>query len=300
MRSPNGQKSCDQRLARLISYIHHTSAYRQYCYVGNTAQQCILGLFQDSDFAGDLEDSKSTSGGGLCIFGSHTFVPISRMCKKQTSVLDRSTEADIISLDAGLRLDGIPALDHSDLVIEVFHPSANQTNKAKYLRAFQGKLLPRTSINMRNQNPTKHINLDLANIDHVSSNVKHRGSSAVLYVFEFNEAVIKMVMKGRSPTMWYVSRTNRVPLDWLFNRIKKNPKIQIRYIDTKHQLAEMLTKGNFTRDEWNNLSFVKYQPLQLSSLHQKFQLDSLHYDGEKKSGTKRIRNGCVQVATSSD
>ena len=30
-------------------------------------------------------------------------------------------------------------------------------------------------------------------------------------------------------------------------------KIQIRYIDSKHQLAVILTKGNFTRDEWNNL-----------------------------------------------
>ena len=73
-------KSCDKRLKRLISYVEHTSEYRQYCYVGNTAQQCKLGLFQDSDFAGDLEDSKSTSGGVLCIFGSHTLVPISWMC----------------------------------------------------------------------------------------------------------------------------------------------------------------------------------------------------------------------------
>ena len=32
-----------------------------------------------------------------------------------------------------------------------------------------------------------------------------------------------------------------------------NPKIQIRYIDTKHQIADMLTLGNFTRDGWNNL-----------------------------------------------
>ena len=29
--------------------------------------------FQDSDFAGDLEDSKSTSGGTMCVFGSHAF-----------------------------------------------------------------------------------------------------------------------------------------------------------------------------------------------------------------------------------
>ena len=77
-------KACDKRLCRLISYIHHTCEYKQYCYVGNTAKQCRLGLFQDSHFAGDLEDSKSTSGGTLCVFGSHAIVPISWMCKKQT------------------------------------------------------------------------------------------------------------------------------------------------------------------------------------------------------------------------
>ena len=90
-------KYCDKRLARLISYIHNTSEYRQYCYVGNTIQQCRLGLFQDSDFAGDVEDSKSTSAWVLCIFGSHTFVPISWMCKKQSSVSHSSAEAEIIS-----------------------------------------------------------------------------------------------------------------------------------------------------------------------------------------------------------
>ena len=56
----------DKRLSRLISYIHHTCEYRQYCYVGNTAKQCKLGLFQDSDFARDLGVSISTSGGTLC------------------------------------------------------------------------------------------------------------------------------------------------------------------------------------------------------------------------------------------
>ena len=105
------KNACDKRLNRLISYIHHTCEYKQNCYVGNTAKQCRLGLFEDSDFAGDLEDSKSTSGGTLCIFGSHTFVPTSWLCKKQTSFSHSSTESEIISLDTGLRLDGIPALE---------------------------------------------------------------------------------------------------------------------------------------------------------------------------------------------
>ena len=65
--------------------------------------------------------------------------------------------------------------------------------------------------------------------------------------------VIKMIFKGRSPTMRHVSRTHRVALDWLFDRINLDPKIQIKYIDTKNQLADILTKGNFTRDEWDHL-----------------------------------------------
>ena len=124
-------KACDKRLSRLISYIHRTNDFRQYCHVGNTVQQCRLGLFQDSDFAGDCEDSKSTSGGVLCFFGSHTFVPIRWMCKKHISVSHSFTEAEIISLDAGSRMDGIPALTLWDLVIEVFHSAPNRTDGLK-------------------------------------------------------------------------------------------------------------------------------------------------------------------------
>ena len=76
--------------------------------------------FKTPIFSGDLEDSKSTSGGTLCVFGSHTFVPISWMCKKQTSVSHSSTESEVMSLDAGLRLDGIPALDLWALIVLVF------------------------------------------------------------------------------------------------------------------------------------------------------------------------------------
>ena len=53
--------------------------------------------------------------------------------------------------------------------------------------------------------------------------------------------------------MRHVSRTHRVAIDWLLDRINLDPKIQVKYIDTKNQLADMLTKGNFTRDEWNPL-----------------------------------------------
>ena len=66
----------------------------------------------------------------------------------------------------------------------------------------------------------------LNNIDCVPSNVQSSHQEALLYVFEDNEAVIKVIIKGRSPTMRHVSRTDRVALDWLFDRISlysKNP-----------------------------------------------------------------------------
>ena len=235
-------KACDKRLNRLISYIHHTSEYKQYCHVGNAAKQCRLGLFQDSDFAGDLEDSKSTSGGTLCIFGSHTFVPISWMCKKQTSVSHSSTESGIISLDTGLRLDGLPALELWDLIVSVLGNVPRVSDST-------GK--PVTDVDKRQKSQSR-IDV-IRDIDLVPSNVQSAHHEALLYVFEDNEAVIKMIIKGRSPTMRHVSRTHRVALDWLFDRINLDPKIQIKYIDTKNQLADILTKGSFTRDEWNHL-----------------------------------------------
>ena len=210
--------------------------------MGNTAKQCRLGLFQDSDFAGDLEDSKSTSGGTLCVFGSHTFVPKSWMDKKQTAVSHSSTESEIISLDTGMRLDGLPALELWDLIVSVLGNISRVSDRS-------GK--PESGDHKHHKS---HNKIDVMKvIDAVPSNVQSARQEALLYVFEDCEAVIKMIIKGRSPTMRHVSRTHSVALDWLFDRMNLDPKIQIKYIDTKNQLADILTKGNFTRDEWNHL-----------------------------------------------
>ena len=56
--------------------------------------------------------------------------PISWMCREQTSVSHSSTESEIISLYAGLRLDGIPALDLWDLIVAVLG-NTNQSIKER-------------------------------------------------------------------------------------------------------------------------------------------------------------------------
>ena len=229
-------KACDRRLTRLISYIHHTCEYKQYCYVGNTAKQCRLGLFQDSDIARDLEDSKSTSGGTLCVLGSHTFVPISWMYKKQTSVSHSSTESEFIYLDAGLRLNGIPALDLWDLIVLVLG-NTNQNHD----RTGQPVVGSNTSHAPSQQSRGMfHV---LNYVDRVPSNVQFSHQEALLYVFEGNEAVIKMIIQGRSPTMRHVSRTHRVALDWLFDRINLNPKSK----SSCHSNSSLET----TKQNWN-------------------------------------------------
>ena len=155
------------------------------------------------------------------------------MCKEQTSFSHSSTESEIISLDTGLRLDGLPALELWDLIVSVLGKASRVSDRSGQ----------RDNDVNKHHKSQKRVNV-MENIDSVPSNVQSSRQEALLYVFEDNDAVIKMIIKGRSPTMRHVSRTHRVAFDWLF---------QIKYIDTKNQLADILTEGSFTRDEWNHL-----------------------------------------------
>ena len=121
-------------------------------------------------------------------------------------------------------------------------------------------------------------------IGYVPSNVQSLRQEALLYVFEDNEAVIKMIIKGRSPTMRHVSRTHRVALDWLFDRIHLDSKIQIKYIDTKNQLNDILTEGSFTRDEWNHLLCL----FNISHFSSTVYSDTMAKRSQQDSGEERV------------
>ena len=126
-------------------------------------------------------------------------------------------------------MDGLLALELWDLIVSVFGNISHVSDRTGQL------------VNGKNKSYNK-IDV-IQDIDSVPSNVQSASREALLYVFEDNEALIKMIMKGRSPTMRHVSRTHRISLDWLFDRINLVPKIQIKYIDTKIQLADILAKG---------------------------------------------------------
>ena len=158
----------------------------------------------------------------------------------------------IISLDTGLRLDGLLALELWDLIVVVLG-NTNQSHKERR-DPFMNKrevCSPPHTIHKRKQ--FQRVINDLADVDFIPSNVQSSHQEALLYVFEDNEAVIKMIVNGRSLAMRHVSKTHRVAPDWFFDRINSDPKIKIKYIDTKKPTRRHTDKGNFTRDEWNHL-----------------------------------------------
>ena len=91
-------------------------------------------------------------------------MPISWMCKKQTSVSHSSTEAEKNSLDAGLRMDVFPLSLSGILVIEVFHSVPNNTDGAK--RELRGNPSAIIKSNMHNPIPIKRTNVIPTNTLH--------------------------------------------------------------------------------------------------------------------------------------
>ena len=154
-------------------------------------------------------------------------------------------------------MDESLALDLWDLMIEVSRTTETNLNPAtkatRKLQPSTRKLGVVPTSNTKSQHVTRSQKVDqLRQVDHVRTNSRISQAESQLYIFEDKEAVIKMTIKGRSSTMRHVLRTHRVALDWLFDRMNLEPKIQIKYIDTKNQLADILTKGSFSRDEWSH------------------------------------------------
>ena len=102
-------------------------------------------------------------------------MPISRTCKKQRAV-SHSTEDEIMSLDAGLRMEGRPAMTLWGTIIDILHPQAGGDSK----------LVHQTQI-LKNHDPSGDID--------VSPNARSFSMRTSLYIFEDNEAVVKQINK---------------------------------------------------------------------------------------------------------
>ena len=159
-------------------------------------------------------------------FGSHKFVPTSWMCKKTNFSFTQLKRVRNHFFGRWIEIsrDSFSRFMGSDCFFPWKHDSDSWKTGENRSQRWQ-----RSQIKQIFQGMTNVLN----HIDSVPSNVQFSSQEALLYVFEDNEAVIKMIIKGRGPTLRHVSRTDKVALDWLLDRINLDPKIQIKYIDTK-------------------------------------------------------------------
>ena len=104
----------------------------------------------------------------------------------------QQNQKSFISLDDGLRLNGIPALDLWDLIVLVLGSTTQNHDRTVK------PVVCRDKKHAEGQQCRGTFNV-LKNFDRVPSNVQFSHQEAVLYVFEDNEAVIKIIITGRSP-----------------------------------------------------------------------------------------------------
>ena len=166
--------------------------------------------FQDADFAGHLEDSISTSGDSCVSLEVEHSSPLVGCARNQTSVSTILPDQKIISSDVSLRTDGIPALDLSDVVIEVLRSSNSikpPTNPAAGNCSRNHKSNPK-------QKGNREVD-QLSHVDYVTTNAhSSQGGVPVVHLWRpwSNCSWSKLTLRAEVQR-WHVSRTHRVALD---------------------------------------------------------------------------------------
>ena len=103
---------------------------------------------------------------------------------------------------------------------------------------------PATSQNNAGFNPANYLTACSANYSHKTRGIKQ--------IIMSHEGIILEFLDRRS--LSDNNALDRVDLDWLYDRINLVSMIQIKYVNATQQLADIFTKGSFTRDGWTQLT----------------------------------------------
>ncbi len=248
-----------------------------------TRRICVVLEYCDASFADDIRESKSTSGCYLAITGPNTFVPVTSFSKRQGAVSHSSTEAEIISLEEAVRSEGLSVLTFWEHVVLLFgeHRRTRQSSKKENWYVELNSQPAQTFYQSSKRSsglgsppvpgaPTggdaellREISiLGTLRLEHVENFylAKQYCPQVKLVVAEDNEAVIKIIKKGRSAKLRHIHRTHRVDTDWLYE-IFSEPSNLMRYVNTKHQIADFNTKA-ITKAEtlWHLLKLAQVRP----------------------------------------
>ena len=152
-----------------------------------------------------------------------------------------------------------------DLIVAVLG-NTNQSHKERGDPFMNKREVRSTPHTIQKRKQSQGVINDMDNVGFIPSDVNSSRQEALLYIFEDNEAVIKMIIKGRSATMRHVSRTHRVALDWLFERINLDPRSK------SNALTPKTNSQTYWQSEISHLMngitlvFVQHQPFQFHQL----------------------------------
>ena len=140
-----------------------------------------------------------------------------------SSLSHSSAESEIVSLGAVLRMEAYQTLQWWICELDTFsHSGAGDNLSAKVANVILWHSVDQLSIDM---------------VDQVPSTIPDSSFPALLFIAEDNEAVIRMIIQGRSPHLRHVCRTDRLGLDWLFDRINLDNSTSLEYVRTAEPLA---------------------------------------------------------------
>ena len=178
-----------------------------------------------------------TISGVFCdFFGLQTLVPFHGFVRVKHPVSHCCTEAELLSIDAGLRMEGIPAMKLWDTVKDKLHPP----------------LLPRPTLEA-----TASLFIKLG-----SSNIMIHQETLITYfqardysVCERHHSYTKIAKLFRKNNrVSQRARTHLVEMDRSHDRINLDPMIQIKCATQQSNLADIVAKGSSTRDGWAQLT----------------------------------------------
>ena len=193
-------------------------------------------------FAGDLLDSKSTSGGLLSVFGSHTFC--SHVMDVQEPNRSVSQQCRVWNCVAWRRFT-------HGWFYQLF-VSGSVCWKLCLVKRQRRSL---SVTNARESFRRVHI-LTFVYLSPLLPENLHGSHSTQLYIFEDSAAVDHKINKGRSPSR-HATRTHKVDLDWLFER--EWIWIILCWSSTCEQQIHwriFWTKGKFATMQWHSLMNV--------------------------------------------
>ena len=169
----------------------------------------------------------------------HAFVPISWTCKEQTAVSHSSAESEIISLYAGLRSDGLPAVQFRERVLDTLScktAKGNVTNARESSRLIHILTLVYLSqlTWLLRTFPTVHTQPNTA-----YSKTMRQWSE---WSTEDGDQT-KGMSQERTESMWI----------WLFlSDCIWLILVLMKYVRTNNELADILTEGMFTTMQWHS------------------------------------------------